>query len=162
MKTVKTYTVKEAIEELNGIRMYANIIGKKLVKREDEKLAALVSELASVMLWLTRHVDEFESEIISENLFDTDDGPVKRSELFEVDTLDGENTHPGKKPGWIIAWLNARTETDKNGELTPLAIALNAIVSNGCDCGTDEPGTCLSCVCEKALKDMYKKLYQHR
>jgi hypothetical protein len=95
VKTVETYTIKEAIEKLDAIRMYANIIAKKLVKRQDEKLAALVSELASVMLWLTRHVDEFESEIISEILFDTDDGPVKRSELFDVDTLDGKNAHPG-------------------------------------------------------------------
>ncbi|MGA9232028.1 MAG: hypothetical protein WBV68_08230 [Exiguobacterium oxidotolerans] len=95
MKTVKTYTIKEAIEELDAIRMYANIIAKKLVKRQDEKLASLVSELASVMVWLTRHVEEFESEIISDILFDTDDGPVKRSELFDVDTLDVENTHPG-------------------------------------------------------------------
>jgi len=70
MKTVKTYTIKEAIEKLDAIRMYANIVAKKLVKRQDEKLAALVSELASIMLWLTRHVDEFESEIISESLFD--------------------------------------------------------------------------------------------
>jgi hypothetical protein len=98
MKTVKTYTIKEAIQELDAIRMYAGMIGKKLLKREDEKLAGLVSELASVMVWLTRHVDEFESEIVSEILFEADDGPVKRSELFEVDTLDGENTHPGKKP----------------------------------------------------------------
>jgi hypothetical protein len=98
VKTVETYTIKEAIEKLDAIRMYANIIAKKLVKRQDEKLAALVSELASVMVWLTRHVDEFESEIISDILFETNDGTVKRSELFEVDTLDGENTHSGKKP----------------------------------------------------------------
>jgi len=103
----KVYTIKEAIKELDAIRMYASMIGKKLLKREDEKLAGLVSELASVMGWLTRHVDEFESEIISEILFDTDDGPVRRSELFEVEEppelqeveklhaeWDGKSPHP--------------------------------------------------------------------
>lgn len=66
------------------------------------------------------------------------------------------------KASCAISWLNARLETDENGDLTPLAIALNAISANGCDCGTDEPGTCLACVCEKALKDMHDKLYQRR
>jgi hypothetical protein len=89
----KVYTIREAIGELDAIRMDASTIAKK----RDKELAALVSELASVMGWLARHVDDFESETISEILFDTDDGPVKRSELFEVDTLDGKNAHPGMK-----------------------------------------------------------------
>jgi hypothetical protein len=74
-KMTKVYTIREAIGELDAIRMDAITIAKK----RDRELAVLVSELASVMGWLARHVDEFESE------------------LFEVDTLDGENAHPGMK-----------------------------------------------------------------
>jgi hypothetical protein len=33
-----------------------------------------------------------------------------------------------------------------------MALALDAIENHGCDCGTDEPGTCLACRCEKALR----------
>jgi hypothetical protein len=58
-------------------------------------------------------------------------------------------------------WLNAQHERDKNGKLTPLAMALNAISDYGCDCGDDEPGTCLTCLCENALKDMYRKLHEN-
>jgi hypothetical protein len=58
-------------------------------------------------------------------------------------------------------WLNAQHERDNNGNLTPLAMALNAISDYGCDCGDDEPGTCLTCLCENALKDMYRKLHEN-
>lgn len=81
----KVYTIREAIGELDAIRMDASTIAKK----RDKELAVLVSELASVMGWLARHLDEFEAETISEILFDTDDGPVRKLELFEVDNSGG-------------------------------------------------------------------------
>jgi len=37
-------------------------------------------------------------------------------------------------------------ERDADGSLTDWALAFDAILGNGCDCGTDEPGTCLACV----------------
>jgi hypothetical protein len=83
----KVYTIREAIGELDAIRMEAITIAKK----RDKELAALVSELASVMGWLARHVDDFESETISEILFDTDDGPVRRSELYGCDGKDDDD-----------------------------------------------------------------------
>jgi hypothetical protein len=41
---------------------------------------------------------------------------------------------------------------DASGNLTPLAQALDCIGGTGCDCGVDEPGSCIGCVCEAALK----------
>ena len=46
---------------------------------------------------------------------------------------------------------NHREERDGAGHLTDRALALDAIADRGCDCGTDEQGTCLACVCERAL-----------
>jgi len=46
----------------------------------------------------------------------------------------------------------AYNERDKNGQLTPMALALDALRNADCDCGTDEPGTCLVCRCEAALR----------
>jgi len=45
-----------------------------------------------------------------------------------------------------------REERDAHGKLTAWAQAFDAIVDAGCDCGTDEPGTCLGCRCERALR----------
>lgn len=42
-------------------------------------------------------------------------------------------------------------QRDAEGNLTPLALALNALGDHGCDCGTDESGSCLACLCEAAL-----------
>lgn len=42
-------------------------------------------------------------------------------------------------------------EIDHDGLLTDWACAMDAILDAGCDCGTDEPGTCLGCVCKQAL-----------
>ena len=49
-------------------------------------------------------------------------------------------------------WLEMRNERDEQGLLTDLALACDALADNGCDCGEDEKGTCLSCLCESALK----------
>jgi hypothetical protein len=42
-------------------------------------------------------------------------------------------------------------ERDKDGNLTDYALAMDALHDLGCDCGTDEAGTCLACVCRRAL-----------
>jgi len=44
-------------------------------------------------------------------------------------------------------------ERDAAGELTAMALAVDALIDNGCDCGEDEPGTCLACRCEAALRE---------
>ena len=61
-----------------------------------------------------------------------------------------------------IHWSQMRLERDDNGWLTPLALALNAISDYGCDCGTDEPGTCLCCLCENALRYQWEQLKGYR
>lgn len=53
-----------------------------------------------------------------------------------------------------MTWANLRDQRNANGELTDIALAADALVDNGCDCGEDEPGTCLVCLCEKALKEL--------
>jgi hypothetical protein len=58
-------------------------------------------------------------------------------------------------------WSELDSQRDANGEFTPLAMALQALSDHGCDCGTDEPGTCLACVCEAALKDLWIALKEH-
>lgn len=60
------------------------------------------------------------------------------------------------------SWSNANLERDENGNLTPLAMALNAMSDYGCDCADDEPGTCLTCLCEQALRDMYMRLLKYK
>ena len=57
-------------------------------------------------------------------------------------------------------WLAG--ERDAEGNLTPLALALDALSDHGCDCGTDEPGTCLACVCEAALRALWTRWQQAR
>lgn len=59
-----------------------------------------------------------------------------------------------------MKWSDMNYERDAEGNLTPLAIALDSISGNGCDCGEDEPGTCLACVCEAALKHLWHQLNQ--
>jgi len=48
--------------------------------------------------------------------------------------------------------MTSKDERDEHGYLTDTALAIEALENNGCDCGTDEPGTCLACRCEKALR----------
>lgn len=47
---------------------------------------------------------------------------------------------------------NDLDERDAHGDLTDWALACQAMVDAGCDCGTDEPGTCFGCLCERAMK----------
>jgi hypothetical protein len=42
-------------------------------------------------------------------------------------------------------------ERDRYGRLTIMARALNAIDDYGCDCGTDEPDSCIACLTREAL-----------
>lgn len=51
-------------------------------------------------------------------------------------------------------------ETDSDGLLTDMACAADAIIGAGCDCGTDEPGACLGCVCTLALLTERKRSEQ--
>lgn len=48
-------------------------------------------------------------------------------------------------------WSKLTDERGADGELTDLALALDALQDEGCDCGTDEQGSCLACKCELAL-----------
>ena len=57
-------------------------------------------------------------------------------------------------------WGQLTNQRDENGDLTPLALALDAIADNGCDCPEDEPGTCLACRCELALKALWNALHE--
>ena len=52
------------------------------------------------------------------------------------------------------SWGRLIDQRDRDGDLTPLALAVNAIGGDGygCDCGTDEPGTCLACLCAAAIR----------
>jgi hypothetical protein len=54
-------------------------------------------------------------------------------------------------------WSNVIEQRDAAGNLTDLALAVDALSDNGCDCGEDEPGTCLACVCERALRAQWEQ-----
>lgn len=55
------------------------------------------------------------------------------------------------------AWFHLHEQRDVNGALTDTALALDALADNGCDCGEDEPGTCLGCVCEAAIREQFER-----
>jgi hypothetical protein len=57
-------------------------------------------------------------------------------------------------------WLDMKNERNENGELTDLALALDAIAEDpeGCDCGVDELGSCRLCLFETALKSQWTEL----
>ena len=57
-------------------------------------------------------------------------------------------------------WSSLINQRDEKGNLTSLALALDAIADNGCDCPEDEPGTCLACRCELALKALWDALHE--
>lgn len=90
MKTVKVYTIIEAIGELDAIRMEAMTIPSSGATLADQnrELSARVSELASVMGWLARHIDQLEAGLY------LDEPP----ELQKVGKLhaewDGKSPHP--------------------------------------------------------------------
>lgn len=50
--------------------------------------------------------------------------------------------------------LGAVDQRDACGQLTLLALALDALEDHGCDCGVDEPGSCLACRCKAGLADL--------
>lgn len=43
-------------------------------------------------------------------------------------------------------------ERDNDGLPTPWALACAALSDHGCECDDDEPGTCLGCRCEAAMR----------
>lgn len=55
-------------------------------------------------------------------------------------------------------WSDVVDERDDEGNLTSLALALDVIEGNGCDCGTDELGSCISCVCKRALMEQWERI----
>jgi len=59
-------------------------------------------------------------------------------------------------------WDKMIDEWDTDGNLTPLALALAALQDYGCDCGDNEPGTCLPCLCETALHDLWEQVREIR
>src|SRR3990172_687180 len=48
--------------------------------------------------------------------------------------------------------MTDRDERNSYGALTEWALAFDALSDYGCDCGDDEPGTCLACVCGRAMR----------
>lgn len=54
-------------------------------------------------------------------------------------------------------WMAMKDQRGPDGFLTPLALALDALEDNGCDCGGGEKGSCLSCLCEAALLDLWER-----
>jgi hypothetical protein len=53
--------------------------------------------------------------------------------------------------------MSESDERDAAGHLTDWALAVSALEDNGCDCGDDEPGTCLACACELAMSTERKR-----
>jgi hypothetical protein len=74
-KMTKVYTIREAIEELDAIRMDSSRIVSQIASQQGKELAALVSELASITGWLARHLDHLESEILIPEIEDEVDNP---------------------------------------------------------------------------------------
>lgn len=72
MKTVKVYTIQEAIGELDAIRMESMTIPSSGATLADQnrELSARVSKLASVMVWLARHIDRLEADLVSDISFE--------------------------------------------------------------------------------------------
>jgi len=56
-------------------------------------------------------------------------------------------------------WEKITVERDAEGKLTLLALAMDAVRDNGCDCGDgpDEP-PCMACLCEAALRQQWDGL----
>ena len=93
----KPYTIREAIGELDTIRMEVSTLANRIPSISGNPgvtltdLSRLVSELSSVMLWFVRHVDRLE-----EGLYE---GPeLLPPELQEVTKKhlewDGKSPHP--------------------------------------------------------------------
>jgi hypothetical protein len=59
-------------------------------------------------------------------------------------------------------WNDMLDERDSDGKLTALAMALNSVVANGCDCGEDEPWTCIGCLFEQSLHEQFDEIERLR
>ena len=87
--------------------------------------------------------------------------PGEPSLCMPLDVQTCAPTPPPVKPWadedetWGFRLLDQR---DASGGLTMLALALDALKDNGCDCGEDEPKSCLACVCEMALRELWEKV----
>jgi len=57
-----------------------------------------------------------------------------------------------------INWNNIFLQRDGEGNLTKLAQAVDSIIGTGCDCGTDEPESCIVCLCEAALHEQFDQI----
>jgi hypothetical protein len=66
--------------------------------------------------------------------------------------------YPVNVPATTMNWLEIIDQRDNHGNLTALALAVDALVNEGCDCGPDESGTCVFCRCEAALKALWERL----
>lgn len=66
------------------------------------------------------------------------------------------------EPSAERAWIEVRHERDVAGNLTPLALAIDSLIGSGCDCGTDELGTCLGCRCEAAIHAQFDEIRRLR
>jgi hypothetical protein len=62
----------------------------------------------------------------------------------------------------VRSWNYMQEERDVEGKLTSLALALDAISGEGCDCGEDEPGTCLGHRCETAIHEQFDEIEKLR
>jgi len=62
----------------------------------------------------------------------------------------------------VRRWHDMVDERGADGNLTTLAQALDAISGEGCDCGEDEPGTCLGHRCEAAIHEQFDEIERLR
>lgn len=67
----RVYTIREAIGELDAIRMEASRVpsisgGGATLSDQNRELSNLVAELASVMGWFARHIDQLEAELFQD------------------------------------------------------------------------------------------------
>ena len=53
-------------------------------------------------------------------------------------------------------------ERDKDGKLTPWALAMRTLESRACDCRPlASRGTCMRCLCEDALREQHDLVHQY-
>lgn len=84
----KPYTIREAIGELDTIRMEVNTLANRMPSLSD--LSRLVSELSSVMSWFARHMDRLEEELYRPELLPPELQEVAKKHL----EWDGKSPHP--------------------------------------------------------------------
>ena len=66
------------------------------------------------------------------------------------------------KESFNQVWSDVANGKMGRRELTPFVLALAALLDYGCDCGTGEEGTCLTCLCETALRDLWEENQRYR